>query len=111
MVMIKSILHAISSYVMKNFFWWGHGGANNRGISWLSWKKLLMHKVHAGVGFIDLPAFNLAMLAKQGWKFQTNPESLVTCLFKARYFLTRSSSQPDWEITRAMFGTIFSKPV
>lgn len=45
-----------------------------------------MHKVHGGMGFKDLSAFNLAMLGKQGWNFLTEPESLVTRIFKARYF-------------------------
>jgi len=38
------------------------------------------------MGFRDLTAFNLAMLGKQGCKFQTQPKCLVTRLFKARYF-------------------------
>lgn len=49
-----------------------------------------MRKVHGGMGFKDLSAYNLAMLGKQGWKFQTNPDSMVALLFKARYFPTRS---------------------
>jgi hypothetical protein len=101
-VMIKSVLQAIPSYVMSifllpsslidaiekmlNAFWWGHGGSNNRGIHWLSWEKLTVHKKYGGMSFNNLTAFNLAMLGKQGWKFQTQPESLVTKLFKARYF-------------------------
>lgn len=71
---------------MINAFWWGNGGNNNRGIHWLSWDKLIVHKKFGGMGFKDLTAFNLAMLGKQGWKFQTQPECLVTRLFKARYF-------------------------
>jgi len=71
---------------MINAFWWGNGGNNNRGIHWLSWDKLTVHKKFGGMGFKDLTAFNLAMLGKQGWKFQTQSECLVTKLFKARYF-------------------------
>lgn len=83
--MIKSVLQAIPSYVMSifqlpstlitaiermiNSFWWGHGRSTARGINWLSWEKLSMHKSHGGMGFKDLSAFNLAMLGKQGWKF------------------------------------------
>jgi len=33
-----------------------------------------------------LTTFNVAMLGKQGWRFQTDPSSLVSRLFKARYF-------------------------
>jgi len=38
------------------------------------------------MSFKDLLAFNLAMLGKQGWKLQTEPESLVSLIFKAHYF-------------------------
>jgi hypothetical protein len=38
------------------------------------------------MGFKDLAAFNVAMLGKQGWKFQTEPDTLVSRVFKARYF-------------------------
>jgi len=101
-VMIKSVLQAIPSYVMSifqlpatlintiekmmNSFWWGHGRTNQRGINWLSWEKLSMHKTNGGLGFKDLTALNLAMLGKQGWKFLTGPDSLVSRMFKAKYF-------------------------
>lgn len=45
-----------------------------------------MHKNHGGMRFKDLTAFNLSMLGKQGWKFQTEPGALVSRIFKARYF-------------------------
>jgi ribonuclease HI len=75
---------------MMNSFWWGHGRTTHRGINWLSWEKLSMHKNHGGLGFKDLSAFNLAMLGKQGWKFLTEPHSLVSRIFKARYFPSKS---------------------
>jgi hypothetical protein len=31
---------------MINSFWWGHGRTTQRGINWLSWKKLAIHKSH-----------------------------------------------------------------
>jgi len=49
-----------------------------------------MHKSQGGMGFKDLSAFNLAMLGKQGSKFQTESESLVSCIFKAHYFPNRT---------------------
>ena len=34
--------------------------------------------------------FNVEMLGKQGWRLLTNPNALVTLLFKARYFPSSS---------------------
>ena len=56
----------------------------------MNWEKLSTPKIHGGMGFKDLFAFNLAMLGKQGWKFITEPDSLVARNFKARYFLSAS---------------------
>jgi hypothetical protein len=101
-VMIKSVLQSIPTYMMSifllpktliadigkmlNAFWWGHGGATNRGLHWMSWEKLTVHKNNGGMGFKDLIAFNAAMLGKQAWKFITDGNSLVSGLFKSRYF-------------------------
>lgn len=38
------------------------------------------------MGFKDLKAFNLALLAKQGWRVQQNPSTLIHRVFKERYF-------------------------
>ncbi|XP_020219303.1 uncharacterized protein LOC109802370 [Cajanus cajan] len=45
-----------------------------------------MSKEHGGMGFRNLYGFNLAMLGKHGWKFLTNQDAIVTCVFKAKYF-------------------------
>ncbi|XP_058741519.1 uncharacterized mitochondrial protein AtMg00310-like [Vicia villosa] len=71
---------------MLNSFWWGGGGGGNRGIHWLAWEKFVCPKRDGGMGFRDFRAFNLAMVAKQGWKLLSNPTSLVSRFFKARYF-------------------------
>ena len=52
----------------------------------MSWEKLCSPKVDGGMGFRDLKAFNLALLAKQGWQILKNPDSLVHKVFKAKYF-------------------------
>ena len=41
-----------------------------------------------GMGFCDLHAFNLALLAKQAWKLVQKKDSLFYRIYKARYFLT-----------------------
>jgi hypothetical protein len=70
---------------MMNSFWWG-GGANNKGVWWLAWDRMTLLKAQGGMGFRDLRAFNLAMIAKQGWNIMTKPHTLVAKLFKAMYF-------------------------
>ena len=46
------------------------------------------HKEDGGMSFRDLHAFNLALLAKHGWKFLTKPHTLVAQIYKAKYFPT-----------------------
>ena len=38
------------------------------------------------MGFRDLHTFNLALLAKQGWRLMYNPDSLMAKILKAKYF-------------------------
>lgn len=38
------------------------------------------------MGFIYLHGFNLSMLGKQGWKFISNQDAIVTKVFRAKYF-------------------------
>lgn len=45
-----------------------------------------MTKEAGGLGFRDLRKFNIAMLAKQGWRLMNNDNQLVTSLMKARYY-------------------------
>ena len=53
----------------------------------LSWDKVCTPKEEGGgLGFNKLKAFNLALLVKQGWRFQANTSSFVYRVLKARYF-------------------------
>ena len=47
---------------------------------------LTQPKKEGGMGFCDLKNFNLAMLAKQGWRLIQEKDSLLYKCFKARYF-------------------------
>lgn len=57
-----------------------------RSIHWVSWQKLCKLKSDGGLGFKDLYAFNLALLAKQGWRNIHHSQSFVAQIFKGRYF-------------------------
>lgn len=76
---------------MMNSFWWEKSGNGSRGINWLSWDKLVDSKEHGSMSFRSLQGFNLAMLRKRGWKCFSDPDVIVSCIFKTKYF-----SNGDW---------------
>ena len=55
-------------------------------------------KLNGGMGFRNLQAFNLAMLAKQGLRLISNPNSLVAQLYKAKYY-------PHGDVSNAKLGS------
>ncbi|XP_019176856.1 PREDICTED: uncharacterized protein LOC109172161 [Ipomoea nil] len=103
-VLLKSIAQALPIFTMSVFllpmricdtleklynrYWWGGGGLNRREIHWLSWGQMCTPKSKGGLGFKKLHEFNIALLAKQGWRLLIHPESLVSRLLKARYYPT-----------------------
>ena len=67
-------------------------------MAWLSWDKVCTPKEEGGLGCRDLKTFNLALLAKKGWRLQINTSSLVYRVLKARHF-------PDSDTFRAELGS------
>jgi hypothetical protein len=55
-------------------------------IHWINWGRLCSPKDEGGMGFRDLHCFNLALLAKQGWRLATQPTSLFSRVFRSKYF-------------------------
>ncbi|XP_042954568.1 uncharacterized protein LOC122290977 [Carya illinoinensis] len=101
-ILIKSVLQAIPTYAMSVFkmpgkllkdikaiiakFWWCQTEAG-RGIHWKSWSSMGTVKNQGGLGFRDFNSFNRALLAKQLWRMIKEPQSLVSRVFKEKYFL------------------------
>ena len=100
-VLIKVVAQSIPTYTMGVLllpvklcndlnamcarFWWAQIG-NERKIHWKSSDALTKPKNEEGMGFCDLRNFNLAMLAKQGWRLMQEEDSLVCGCFNAKYF-------------------------
>jgi len=90
--LIKAVAQAIPTYIMSGFllpklfcnkleklicdFWWG-STTDRKNMHWIRWSNLCKAKKEGGLGFRDLRAFNLALLAKQIWRIQTHNESLM----------------------------------
>jgi hypothetical protein len=108
-ILIKAVAQAIPSYAMGCFeipkqlydqisamicrYWWSNQEREKR-MHWIRWEKLLMPKSCGGLGFKDIHSFNLAILAKQGWRLIHNSESLCAQLLRAKYF-------PDGHVLQA----------
>lgn len=66
-------------------FWW-QKKKEKRGIHWGFWDELTKPKSLGGLSFKDIHSFNLALLAKQGWRILKFPDNFLARLYKARYF-------------------------
>jgi hypothetical protein len=112
-ILIKAVIQAISSYCMSVFllpkalceeinklmqkFWWSHFNKDSN-VHWMSWKRMGVAKKMGGMGFRDLRAFNVALLAKQGWRLWKTPDSLIAQIMKGKYF-------PEGSILTASIGS------
>lgn len=100
-IIIKAIFQALPTYMMSCFLFpvsvlnelqsaivkYGWGAENNKRCAyWINRETLFKDKSRGGLSLKDLKSFNLAMLAKQGWRILKNPESLLARVMKMKYF-------------------------
>lgn len=57
-----------------------------KGVHWVAWSKIAKKKSVGGLGFKDIIAFNLVMLAKVGWRLICNPTSMLAKVLQAKYY-------------------------
>ncbi|XP_024163967.1 uncharacterized protein LOC112170934 [Rosa chinensis] len=104
-ILIKAVAQTMPLYAMNCYllpkslcddihqlcasFFWGDT-YDKKKIHWRSWERLCLTKDEGGMGFKNMFAYNLAMLAKQGWRLLSNPNSLIARLYKARYYPNNS---------------------
>lgn len=100
-VLLKSVAHAIPTYVLSCFllpfgicekirrsisnYWWGLEDGRRK-LHWRSWKWLSSPKFLGGMGFKDISIFNQAMLGKQCWRLLTKANSLCARVLKGSYY-------------------------
>jgi ribonuclease HI len=116
-ILVKAVAQAIPIFAMSCFdltktfcddlssmvcrYWWNNQDEERH--HWLSWELLTKPKSEGGLGFRDPHIFNMAMLARQGWRLLLNPDSLCGRLLKAKYFpecsILDASPKPDISYT------------
>ena len=109
-ILIKTVAQAIPTYTMGIFKlpkslcddinstlakYWSGQTKDEKKIHWINWNKLCRPKNNGGMGFRDIHAFNLAMLAKQAWRLIKHTHSLFYKVYKARYFPNSSFMEAE----------------
>lgn len=109
--LIKVVLQSIPTYCMSVFLlpkspwsqlnnkfanlWWGHLDNHSR-LYWKNWNVLFLSKPSGGMGFRNPHFFfNLDLLAKQAWRFFSDPTSLSRFIFRHKYFPHSSLMDAD----------------
>ncbi|XP_019090119.1 PREDICTED: uncharacterized protein LOC109128363 [Camelina sativa] len=124
-VLLKSVAMELPIYAMSCFrlsnhqckqitsamadFWWNECEDKNK-MHWVSWEKMCKAKSHEGLGFKDIGNFNQALLAKQAWFLLNTPNSLLSRVYNARYYVNTNlmeaclGSRPSYAWQSILFG-------
>ncbi|CAN1132549.1 Transposon TX1 uncharacterized 149 kDa protein [Linum perenne] len=108
--MLNAVYQSIPAYIMSCFllpkdltnkmdsrlsaFFWG-GDINRRTIHWTKASILTKPKREGGLGFRNFRMFNLALLAKQGWRLTNNPDQLWAKLIKGLYYKDKNFMEAE----------------
>ncbi|XP_059658396.1 uncharacterized protein LOC132304678 [Cornus florida] len=100
-IIVKTVLAALPTSSMHCFrhpkkncqllssaflnFWWSGLEKSNK-IKWISWEALCQSMESGGLGFKNVEAFNLALLAKLAWRMESSDGSLLFRSLKQKYF-------------------------
>ncbi|XP_040999620.1 uncharacterized mitochondrial protein AtMg00310-like [Juglans microcarpa x Juglans regia] len=100
-ILLKAVIQALPTYCMGVFklpksllkeinkvmhqFWWGQQDREKK-LHWVSWNLMGKAKEVGGMGFREFESFNLALLAKQGWRVIQYLDSLASQVLKTKYF-------------------------
>ncbi|GFS39653.1 hypothetical protein Acr_00g0064160 [Actinidia rufa] len=77
----------ISIPIFGNFLWGGKAVSFKKPL--VAWREICRPKPEGGLGFIDLHAWNLALLSKSLWKIQSKKDSLWVKWVHQERLLTR----------------------
>lgn len=81
-------------------FWWQSSPNTGMGIHWMSWERLCNIKSDERIEFRKLHDFNMALLGKQAWRLLTQPSTLASKIYKARYYPKSSFLMQNQEASK-----------
>jgi len=100
----KTLCDDIGSMICR--YWWSQQEKENK-MHWLSWERLCSRKEKGGLGYRDLHLFNLAMLARQGWRLIMDPASLCAQVLRAKYYPNGDPLQAVEKPAYIILGGVF----